>query len=229
MPGVQALFVFGLGQGPAVVTKNYRSSSASSCRCTSRTASRPRSTSSSPATAAEGVRLPAAALLVADKLPASDPQKAVVVGYRKAYTERYKEDISTFGGHAYDALMIAVDAIKRAGSTDKAKVRDAIEETKGYRRHRRRRQHVARPTTWAWTSRHSACSRSGTATGPWRSSPAQCGAARPARRAIPFPPKHGDDPHDWRSSCSSSFPASRSARPTRWPRWASRSSTTPAA
>jgi branched-chain amino acid transport system substrate-binding protein len=28
--------------------------------------------------------------------------------------------------------MIAVDAIKRAGSTDKAKVRDAIEATKGY-------------------------------------------------------------------------------------------------
>ena len=28
--------------------------------------------------------------------------------------------------------MIAVDAIKRAGSTDKAKVRDAIEATKGF-------------------------------------------------------------------------------------------------
>ena len=40
--------------------------------------------------------------------------------------------MSTFGGHAYDGLMIAVDAIKRAGGTDKAKVRDAIEATKGY-------------------------------------------------------------------------------------------------
>jgi branched-chain amino acid transport system substrate-binding protein len=28
--------------------------------------------------------------------------------------------------------MLAVDAIKRAGGTDKAKVRDAIEATKGY-------------------------------------------------------------------------------------------------
>jgi branched-chain amino acid transport system substrate-binding protein len=28
--------------------------------------------------------------------------------------------------------MLAVDAIKRAGSTDKAKVRDAIEATKGF-------------------------------------------------------------------------------------------------
>jgi branched-chain amino acid transport system substrate-binding protein len=56
----------------------------------------------------------------------------VVVGYRKAYEEKFKSDISTFGGHAYDGLMLAVNAIKAAGSTDKAKVRDALEATKGY-------------------------------------------------------------------------------------------------
>jgi branched-chain amino acid transport system substrate-binding protein len=82
--------------------------------------------------AAEGLRLPAAALLVAEKLAANDPQKPVVTSYRKAYNDRYKEDVSTFGGHAYDGLMLAVDAMKRAGTTDKAKVRDAIEATKGY-------------------------------------------------------------------------------------------------
>lgn len=37
-----------------------------------------------------------------------------------------------FGGHAYDGLFIAVDAIKRAGGSDKAKVRDQIEKTKGF-------------------------------------------------------------------------------------------------
>jgi len=81
---------------------------------------------------AEGMRLPAAALLVAAQLPDSDPQKAPGLAYTKAYTEAYKEDISTFGGHAYDALMLAVDAIKRAGGTDKAKVRDALEATKNF-------------------------------------------------------------------------------------------------
>jgi branched-chain amino acid transport system substrate-binding protein len=81
---------------------------------------------------AEGMRLPAAALLVAAQLPDSDPQKAPGLAYTKAYTEAYKEDISTFGGHAYDALMLAVDAIKRAGGTDKAKVRDALETTKNF-------------------------------------------------------------------------------------------------
>jgi branched-chain amino acid transport system substrate-binding protein len=82
--------------------------------------------------AAEGVRLPAAALLVADILPDNDKQKAVVVAYKHDYEARYKSEVSTFGGHAYDGLMLAVDAIKRAGGTDKAKVRDALEATHGY-------------------------------------------------------------------------------------------------
>ncbi|MBK8120839.1 MAG: ABC transporter substrate-binding protein [Sulfuritalea sp.] len=129
--GVQAVFVFGLGQGPALVNKGYKQLGiALPLYHAHGVASEEFIKLSGPA--GEGVRLPAAALLVADKLPASDPQKAVATAYRKAYSERYKEDVSTFGGHAYDGLMIAVDAFKRAGSTDKAKVRDAIEATKGY-------------------------------------------------------------------------------------------------
>ena len=129
--GVQAVFVFGLGQGPALVNKNYKQLGITLPLYHAHgVASEEFIKLSGPA--AEGVRLPAAALLVADKLPANDPQKPVATGYRKAYSERYKEDVSTFGGHAYDGLMIAVDAFKRAGSTDKAKVRDAIEATKGY-------------------------------------------------------------------------------------------------
>lgn len=82
--------------------------------------------------AAEGVRLPAAALLVAEILPANDPQKAVVVGYKRDYETKYGSDVSTFGGSAYDGLFLAVDALKRAKTTDKAKLRDALETTKGF-------------------------------------------------------------------------------------------------
>jgi branched-chain amino acid transport system substrate-binding protein len=129
--GVQALFVFGLGQGPAIVNKNARQIGLTVPLYHAHgVASEEFIKLSGPA--AEGLRLPAAALLVADKLPANDAQKPVVVAYGKAYHERYKEDVSSFGGHAYDGLMLAVDAIKRAGSTDKAKVRDALEATKGY-------------------------------------------------------------------------------------------------
>jgi len=130
-PGVQAVFVFGLGQGPAIVTKNYKQLGMNLPLYHAHgVASEEFIKLAGPA--AEGARLPAAALLVADKLDAKDAQKPVAMGYRKAYSERYKEDVSTFGGHAYDGLMLAVEALKRAGGTDKAKVRDAIEATKGY-------------------------------------------------------------------------------------------------
>ncbi|MEO7954250.1 MAG: ABC transporter substrate-binding protein [Polaromonas sp.] len=130
-PGVQAVFIFGLGQGPAIATKNYKQLSVNLPLYHAHgVASEEFIKLAGPA--ANGVRLPAAALLVASKLPDNDPQKPVAVAYTKAFTEKWKTDVSTFGGHAYDGLMIAVDAIKRAGGTDKAKVRDAIEATKGY-------------------------------------------------------------------------------------------------
>lgn len=129
--GVQAVFVFGLGQGPALVNKNYKQLGITLPLYHAHgVASEEFIKLSGPA--AEGVRLPAPALLMGDRLPANDPQKPVVTAYDKAYRERYKESISAFGGLTYDGLMIAVDAFQRAGSTDKAKVRDAIESTKGY-------------------------------------------------------------------------------------------------
>ena len=126
----QAILNFGFGTGPAIVTKNvrqlgiklplYQSHGVASKKYIELAGE-----------AAEGVRLPAAGMLVPDKLPDSDPQKAVVLGYTKKYEALYG-DVSTFGGHGYDALLIAVQAIQRAGSTDKAKVRDEIEKTKGF-------------------------------------------------------------------------------------------------
>ena len=40
--------------------------------------------------------------------------------------------MTTFGGHAFDGLMILVDAMKRAGSADPAAIRDEIEKTSGF-------------------------------------------------------------------------------------------------
>jgi branched-chain amino acid transport system substrate-binding protein len=81
--------------------------------------------------AAEGIIFPAGRLLVADSLPDSNKQKAVLVKYKKDYEAKFKEDVSTFGGHAYDAFMILVNAIEKTG-TDREKVRSAIENTKGF-------------------------------------------------------------------------------------------------
>jgi branched-chain amino acid transport system substrate-binding protein len=129
--GVQAVFVFGLGQGPAIVTKNYRQLGISLPLYQSHGVASDEFLKLA-GSAADGVRLPSPAQLVPEQLPANDPQKAVVQSYDKAYKLRYKEEASTFGGYAYDALMLTVDAMKRANSTDKSKVRDAIEATKGY-------------------------------------------------------------------------------------------------
>jgi branched-chain amino acid transport system substrate-binding protein len=129
--GVQAVLNPGFGQGPAIVTKNYRQIAIAVPFYQSHGVASKEFIKLAGA-AAEGVRLPAAALLVADDLPAIDPQRSVVVSYKNEYESRFKSEVSTFGGHAYDGLMIAVEAIKRAGGTDKAKVRDAIEATRGF-------------------------------------------------------------------------------------------------
>jgi len=130
-PGLEAIVNAGFGQGPAIVTRNkaqlgievpfYQSHGVAS-----------KSFIDLAGDAAEGVRLPAAALLVAEQLPEDDPQRDVVVDYKRTYEEATGEPVSTFGGHAYDGLMILVDAIERAGSTDPTAIRDAIEATSGF-------------------------------------------------------------------------------------------------
>ena len=82
--------------------------------------------------AAEGIYFPCGRLLAAEQLPSSHPQKKVLVEYKSAYESRFNEAVSTFGGHAYDSLMILIQAIEKAGSTDKDKVRDAIESITGF-------------------------------------------------------------------------------------------------
>ena len=129
--GVQAVINPGFGQGPAIVTRNYRQLGITLPLYQSHgVASKQFIDLAGPA--ADGVRLPAAALLVADKLPESDPQKKVVVGYKSTYEQKTGQPVSTFGGHMYDGLMIMVEALQRAKSADKAKVRDEIERTKGF-------------------------------------------------------------------------------------------------
>jgi branched-chain amino acid transport system substrate-binding protein len=129
--GAQAVLNAGFGQGPAIVTRNYRQVGLTLPLYQSHgVASKEYVKLSGPA--AEGVRLPAAALLVPELLAANDPQKSVVANYKREYEARYKSDVSAFGGHAYDGLALVVSAMQRAGSTDKAKVREALESTKGY-------------------------------------------------------------------------------------------------
>jgi len=81
--------------------------------------------------AADGVVLPSGRLIVAEQLPAKDPQKKMLLNYRKNFEAKAGYPASTFGGHAFDAFNILVGALLKAGD-DPVKLRDEIEKTKNY-------------------------------------------------------------------------------------------------
>jgi branched-chain amino acid transport system substrate-binding protein len=81
--------------------------------------------------AGEGVMMPSTKIVVADQLPDSDIQKKKIQAYVKAYKKRFGHEPGTMVAYGADAAFIVVDAIKRVGP-DRAKIRDAIENTQGY-------------------------------------------------------------------------------------------------
>ncbi len=81
--------------------------------------------------AGEGVLLPLARVNVGSLLPEDQPQKKVIIEYTKEYETRFKEPVSSFGGHAWDAMNLAISALAAVGP-DPAKIRDHIENTKGF-------------------------------------------------------------------------------------------------
>jgi branched-chain amino acid transport system substrate-binding protein len=63
---------------------------------------------------------------------AGDPD-SVVQNFVHKYTARYSGKPDAFAALGYDAGLILFDAIKRAGSTDGAKIRDALTATRDFR------------------------------------------------------------------------------------------------
>jgi branched-chain amino acid transport system substrate-binding protein len=62
--------------------------------------------------AAEGTVFPCGKITVLDQVPDDDPQKAPLKQYVKDYTDFTNgEPISTFGGHAWDAVEMAIQAL----------------------------------------------------------------------------------------------------------------------
>ena len=129
--GVQAILNPGFGQGPSIVTRNYKQLAIDLPFYQSHGVASDGFIELAGADAAEGVRLPGTALLVADLLAADDPQKPVVDAYKAMFEEKTGTPVGTFGGYAHDAFLIMTDAITRAGSAEPAAIRDAIESTSG--------------------------------------------------------------------------------------------------
>ncbi|MHB9134331.1 MAG: ABC transporter substrate-binding protein [Armatimonadota bacterium] len=126
----QAVICWGTNPGPAIVTKNMKALGMKQPLIMSHgIANRKFIELAGPA--AEGVIFPAGKLLVANGIAKSDPQKAILLNYASSFKKEYGHDADTFGGHAYDALNLVVNAIKKAGP-NRAKIRAELEKTKHF-------------------------------------------------------------------------------------------------
>ena len=80
---------------------------------------------------AENVIFPAGRLLVVGDIDASNPQYDVLSKFKQDYEATYGGEVSTFAGHAYDALWLVVNAIKSNGATRDG-IRAGVEATNGF-------------------------------------------------------------------------------------------------
>jgi len=81
--------------------------------------------------AAEGILFPAGRLLILGDIDRSHVQYSVLSKFKTDYESKYNEEVSTFAGHAYDALHLVVNAIKANGA-DRDSIRDGLEVQKNF-------------------------------------------------------------------------------------------------
>lgn len=126
----QAIIVWGTAQESAVVTKNIREIGLDVPIIESHGIGTKEFIELA-GDAANGVIFPAGKLLVVDQLGDDDSQKEVLNQFKESYENKFDNAASTFGGHAFDAVHILVNALEEVG-TDKEKLREALENTEGF-------------------------------------------------------------------------------------------------
>lgn len=122
-----AIICWGTNPGPAVITRNVKQLGIKIPLYMSHGVASKKYIELAGADAAEGVMLPAGKLAVYDKLKKNDPQLKVLKAYDQSYKKEYGIEASTFGGYAYDAFQLIVDAIKKGGAAPE-QIRSGIEQ-----------------------------------------------------------------------------------------------------
>lgn len=128
---VQAIINLDAGNQPAIVTRNHAALGIRTPLYTSHSMAAPEFPGLA-GKSSEGVRMNAATVLIAEQLPEGSKERELGMTFRKLYQDRYGHAPNTFAGYGRDALMLLVDAIRRAGSTDPAAIRDALEQTQDW-------------------------------------------------------------------------------------------------
>ncbi len=123
--GADAFLVLGIPPGPALVTKNYRDLGMTQPIYHTHALATPEFLKLA-GPAAEGARIPAPPLVLA---PTDQGEfRSIVERYVTSYQKRYGVAPTVFAGYAHDGFMLALAAFKAAGTTDRAKVREALEK-----------------------------------------------------------------------------------------------------
>ncbi|CAB3392372.1 ABC transporter substrate-binding protein [Kyrpidia spormannii] len=121
----QAVIIYGIPPGASIATKNFaqlgfkvpliHSHGIANQDFLTQTGS-----------ASNGVVFPASKLLVANQLPDTDKQKAVLLKYKDDFEKKFGYPANAFGGHAWDAIHIVAKAVGAVGG-DHQKIRDYVE------------------------------------------------------------------------------------------------------
>ena len=128
--GPDAIVCWGTNPGPAVVAKNVKQLKIDIPLYQSHGVASPKFIELA-GDAAEGIILPTGKILVTGLLGADDPQKKILEDYQTDYSSKFKGNVSGFGGYAFDAMNLLTGALKGSGG-DKAKIRQALEDTRGH-------------------------------------------------------------------------------------------------
>ena len=130
----EAIIVWTIGPAAAIISKNHNALGLKSLLVMNHGTPDPGYIKLAGA-AAEGDIMPATKLMVpVSDLAADDPQKPVIEQFKKMYSEAGLDKeypLNTHSGYAWDAIYMIANAIERVG-TDRAKLRAAIEQTKGF-------------------------------------------------------------------------------------------------
>jgi len=122
-----AVICWGVGPAPAIIAKNFKQLNINALLVMSHGVASAKFIELAQ-DAANGIVLPAGRMIVADQLPSDDKYRSLLLNYITEFEGRFKTPVSTFGGHAYDAINIFVLAYKE-GNKDFV---SNIENIKGY-------------------------------------------------------------------------------------------------
>ncbi|MCA1927542.1 MAG: ABC transporter substrate-binding protein [Calditerrivibrio sp.] len=123
-----AVIVWGVGPAPAIIAKNFRQLNMKSQLVMSHGIASAKFIELA-GDAANDIILPAGRIIVADQLADSDKYKKILLDYIKEFEKEFKTPVSTFGGHAYDAINLI---LKIKNFKDGNSIVGNLEGIKGY-------------------------------------------------------------------------------------------------